>query len=73
MVGMFKLLYWALDAIFRPRNNLLIENISLRQQLIVYQRSVKRPKIKDSEILSRILIFDQDTGYTHSKNPPLHV
>lgn len=47
MINMLTLLFAALKAIFSPKTNLIFENISLRQQLIVYQRSVKRPEIKN--------------------------
>lgn len=39
--------------LFRSRKNLILENTLLRQQLIIYQRSVKRPKITQ---LDRIIL-----------------
>lgn len=41
-----RLLWTFLLSLFRTRANLLLENTLLRQQLVIYQRSVKRPKIK---------------------------
>ena len=49
LIGLVKLL-WSL---FQTRKNLLLENALLRQQLVVYQRSVKRPRITQRD---RILL-----------------
>jgi len=46
VVSMLKLLFLTLKALFGPRTNLIVENVSIRQQLIIYQRSAKKPKIK---------------------------
>lgn len=36
---------------FRSHNSLCLENIALRHQLFVYQRTVKRPKLHASDRL----------------------
>ncbi len=41
LIGLVKLLL----SLFQTRKNLLLENTLLRQQLVIYQRSVKRPKL----------------------------
>ena len=38
-----------LQLVLKDRNQLALENIALRQQLAVYQRTVKRPKIEDRD------------------------
>ena len=35
--------------LFRPKHDLLLENIALRQQILVLERQVKRPKFRDRE------------------------
>lgn len=40
-----KLIGNLIDALFKSRTELILENIALRQQLAVQQRSIKRPKI----------------------------
>jgi len=46
--------------LFASRSRLQLENTALRHQLAVYQRSVKRPKLRDRDrliwsMLSRVL------------------
>jgi len=36
----------ALDALFRSRTSLRVENIALRHQLAIYQRTVNRLRIR---------------------------
>jgi hypothetical protein len=38
----FRLLLWAIAAIFRPKTLLIAENLCLRQQLLVLQRRYPR-------------------------------
>lgn len=38
-----------LRLIFRSKHDIVLENLALRQQLVVQQRSIKRPKIKNSD------------------------
>jgi hypothetical protein len=45
-VGILRLILAFLRAFFGSRAALATENLSLRQQLIVQQRSVKRPELR---------------------------
>jgi len=42
-----KLIFEFLRFIFRGKHDIILENLALRQQLVVQQRSIKRPKIKN--------------------------
>jgi len=44
-----RLIFEFLKLIFRGKHNIVLENLALRQQLIVQQRSIKRPKIKNRD------------------------
>jgi len=44
-----KLLGNLFAALFKSRQNLILENLALRQQLAVQQRSIKRPNIKNTD------------------------
>ncbi len=44
-----KLIFEFLRLIFRSKHDIVLENLALRQQLAVQQRSIKRPKIKDAD------------------------
>lgn len=46
---MIKCLIWVIRALFFSRGALIAENLALRQQLLVCQRSVKRPKLYSSD------------------------
>lgn len=46
-----KALFFILRGLFVSRNNLIIENLALRQQLAVQQRTIKRPKLKRKDRL----------------------
>ncbi len=55
-----------IDALVADRSRLVLENIALRQQLVVLQRSVKRAKIEDSDrifwiLMRRMLSSGRDT------------
>jgi len=39
----------ALGALFRSQRSLRVENIALRHQLAIYQRTVKRPRIRPED------------------------
>ena len=41
-----KVLFVLIRGLFVSRSNLIIENLALRQQLTVQQRTIKRPKLK---------------------------
>ena len=47
-----KALFFILRGLFVSRSNLIIENLALRQQLTVQQRTIKRPKLKRKDRLS---------------------
>jgi len=44
-----KLIFEFLRLIFRSKQDIVLENLALRQQLAVQQRSIKRPKIKNTD------------------------
>jgi hypothetical protein len=44
-----KLIFEFLRLIFRSKQGIVLENLALRQQLAVQQRSIKRPKIKNTD------------------------
>ena len=46
-----KLIFEFLRLIFRNKQSIVLENLALRQQLAVQQRSIKRPKIKNTDRL----------------------
>ncbi len=46
-----KALFFILRGLFVSRSNLIIENLALRQQLTVQQRTIKRPKLKRNDRL----------------------
>jgi putative transposase len=39
----------ALGALFRSQRQLRVENIALRHQLAIYQRTVKRPRVRPED------------------------
>ena len=44
-----KLIFEFLRLIFRSKQDIVLENLALRQQLAVQQRSIKRPKVKNTD------------------------
>jgi len=44
-----KLIFHFLRLIFGSKQGVVLENLALRQQLAVQQRSIKRPKIKNTD------------------------
>jgi hypothetical protein len=46
---LLRLLPEMLKLLFRNRHDILLENLALRQQLVIYQRSVKHPKLKPQD------------------------
>ena len=44
-----KLVFEFLRLIFRSKQDIVLENLALRQQLVVQQRSIKRPKIRNTD------------------------
>jgi hypothetical protein len=45
----FRLLLWAIAAIFRPKTLLIAENLCLRQQLLVLQRRYPGPRLSNAD------------------------
>src|SRR6516165_4232563 len=45
----FRLLLWAIAAIFTPKTLLIAENLCLRQQLLVLQRRYPRPRLSNAD------------------------
>ena len=46
---MFRLLLWAIAAIFRPKTLLIAENLGLQQQLLVLQRRYPRRRLSNAD------------------------
>jgi hypothetical protein len=46
---MFRCLLWAIAAAVRPKVLLIADNLCLRQQLLVLQRRMPRPRLKDAD------------------------
>ena len=44
-----ELIFWIFRLTFKNRNNLVLENLALRQQLAVQQRSIKRIKLRNQD------------------------
>ncbi len=44
-----KVLFLLFRGLFVSRSNLILENLALRQQLTVQQRTIKRPKLKNKD------------------------
>jgi hypothetical protein len=45
----FRVILWLIRGVILPRKILLAENLALRQQLLVCQRRIKRPKLYSSD------------------------
>lgn len=63
MIEFIKLCVGFLAAMFRSRAALQAENLALRHQLCVYQRSVKRPRVKPYDRLLWSLLARAWTGW----------
>ncbi len=46
---MFKLVFWIFRLVFKDRNNIMLENLALRQQLAVQKRNIKRPRLRNRD------------------------
>ena len=44
-----KLVLWTFRAVFRSRENLVLENLALRQQLAVFKHSHRRPRVRNAD------------------------
>ena len=49
MKNVAKLIFEFLRLIFRSKHDIVLENLALRQQLVVQERSIKRPKIMNRD------------------------
>jgi hypothetical protein len=45
----FRVMIWLIRGVILPRKILLAENLALHQQVLVYQRRIKRPKLYSSD------------------------
>jgi len=50
-MSIYKVLYLLFRGLFVSRSDLILENLALRQQLTVQQRTIKRPKLKNKDRL----------------------
>jgi len=53
---LFHTLLALLRAFFQARSQMALENLTLRHQLLVFQRSVKRPQLKRSDRILWVLL-----------------
>jgi len=63
MIELIGLCMRFLAAVFKSRAGLQAENLALRHQLCVYQRSVKRPKVKPADRVLWTLLAKAWTGW----------
>jgi hypothetical protein len=69
-VGITEAIYFLFRAFLTPRLMLAAENLALRQQVSVYKRSVKRPKLRPRDrifwvLLSRSGLTDEPRYVPH--------
>ena len=63
MTELIRLCICCLASTFRSRASLQAENLALRHQLCVYQRSIKRPKVKPADRILWSLLARAWTGW----------
>ena len=63
MIEFIRLCVGFLAATFRSRAALQVENLALRHQLGVYQRSIERPKVQPADRILRSLLARAWTGW----------
>ena len=63
---MLNLIINYLRDLLRPQRDLLLENLALRQQILILERQVKRPRFKDHERVFWVLLSRFWSGW---KNP----
>ncbi len=51
-----KLIFWIFRLVFKDRNNIMLENLALRQQLAVQKRNIKRPRLRNRDRFFWILL-----------------
>ena len=55
-----------LMGLFRTKSSIILENVALRQQITILQRSVKRPKIKNSDRLFWVFLQRYWSGWRNA-------
>ena len=63
---MLNLIINYLRDLLRPKHDLLLENIALRQQILVLERQIKRPRFRDRERAFWVVLSRYWPGW---KNP----
>jgi hypothetical protein len=63
---MFRCLLWAMAAAVRPKALLIADNLCLRQQLLVLQRRIPQPRLKDADRRFWILAYRWSVGWRSS-------
>jgi hypothetical protein len=63
MTGMILLILTGLLRILRTRQCLVLENLALRHQLAVLQRTAPRPRLRISDRLLWVLLFHRWRGW----------
>src|SRR4029453_15923350 len=63
---MFRCLLWALAAAVQPKALLIADNLCLRQQLLVLQRRMPRPRLEDADRRFWILVCRWFSGWRTS-------
>jgi putative transposase len=64
MAGMIPLLLTGLLRVLRTRRALVLENLALRHQLVVLQRTVPRPRLRTADRLFWVLLSRLWNGWT---------
>ena len=59
MAGMIPLILTGLLRVLRTRRALVLENLALRHQLAVLQRTAPRPRLRTADRLLWVLLIDQ--------------
>ena len=71
MLGLLLLLPKTIATIFFDRQALVLENLALRQQLAVLQRSVKRPKFSNADRYFWMLLYRFWNGWDRVAANPI--
>ncbi len=51
-----KLVFWIFRLVLNDRNNIILENLVLRQQLAVQKQNIKRPRLRNRDLFFWILL-----------------
>ncbi len=57
---MFQLIACLLKSLLSDRTALAMENLALRQQLAVYEKAIRRPKLTNRECLNHMIILNEN-------------